>query len=98
MFDVEMKLYDHGVEVDGIQSYFGMRKVHTENGMVYLNNKPYYQKLVLDQGYWQEGLLTAPTDEHLKQDIELAKELGFNGCRKHQKVEDPRFFYTGQIV
>lgn len=61
--------------------------------MVYLNNKPYYQKLVLDQGYWPEGLLTAPSDEDLKKDIELAKEMGFNGCRKHQKVEDPRFLY-----
>jgi beta-galactosidase/beta-glucuronidase len=70
-----------------------MRKVHIENGMVYLNNKPYYQKLVLDQGYWPEGLLTAPTDDDLKKDIELALEMGFNGCRKHQKVEDPRFLY-----
>lgn len=61
--------------------------------MVYLNNRPYYQKLVLDQGYWPEGLLTAPTDEDFKKDIELTKEMGFNGCRKHQKVEDPRFLY-----
>jgi len=61
--------------------------------MVYLNNRPYYQKLVLDQGYWPDGLLTAPTDEDLKKDIELTKEMGFNGCRKHQKVEDPRFMY-----
>lgn len=98
LFDVKMKLYDHGVEVDCIQSYFGMRKIHAENGMVYLNNKPYYQKLVLDQGYWQEGLLTAPTDEHLRKDIELAKELGFNGCRKHQKVEDPRFLYWADRI
>ncbi|MGG3467574.1 sugar-binding domain-containing protein [Neobacillus pocheonensis] len=93
LFNVNIKILDNGQTIDELDSYFGMRKIHTENGMVYLNNRPYYQKLVLDQGYWQEGLLTAPTDEDLKKDIELAKEMGFNGCRKHQKVEDPRFLY-----
>jgi len=93
LFDIKILLKDESNILDEIESYFGMRKVHTENGMVYLNNKPYYQKLVLDQGYWKDGLLTAPTDEDLKKDIELAKEMGFNGCRKHQKVEDPRFLY-----
>jgi len=94
LFDIKIRLLDeNGLELDKIDSYFGMRKIHTENGMVYLNNRPYYQKLVLDQGYWPDGLLTAPTDEDLKKDIELTKEMGFNGCRKHQKVEDPRFMY-----
>jgi len=93
LFDVVIRVLDNGTVIDELESYFGMRKIHTENGMVYLNNKPYYQKLVLDQGYWPEGLLTAPSDEALKLDIELAKEAGFNGCRKHQKVEDPRFMY-----
>lgn len=94
LFDIKVSLKDDREAVlDEIESYFGMRKVHIENGMVYLNNKPYYQKLVLDQGYWPDGLLTAPTDEELKKDIELALEMGFNGCRKHQKVEDPRFLY-----
>lgn len=79
--------------VDDIKSYFGFRKVHTENGMVYLNNKPYYQKLVLDQGYWPDGLLTAPDDQAFITDIQLAKDMGLNGCRKHQKMEDPRFLY-----
>lgn len=78
---------------DQLESYFGFRKVHTEKGMVFLNNKPYYQKLVLDQGYWPDGLLTAPDDAALKRDIELSKQMGFNGCRKHQKMEDPRFLY-----
>jgi len=94
LFDVKIKVTDAADKVyDEITSYFGMRKVHTENGMVYLNNRPYYQKLVLDQGYWPEGLLTAPTDEAFKLDITLAKQAGFNGARKHQKVEDPRFLY-----
>ena len=93
LFDITLKIKEGEECIDQVKSYFGMRKVHTENGMVFLNNKPYYQKLVLDQGYWPEGLLTAPTDGDLKRDIVLAKELGFNGCRKHQKVEDPRFLY-----
>ena len=94
LFDVELAVLgkDRGV-CDEVSSYFGFRKIHTENGMVYLNNKPYYQKLVLDQGYWPEGLLTAPNDEALKKDILMAREMGFNGCRKHQKIEDPRFLY-----
>ena len=59
----------------------------------YLNNQPYMHKLVLDQGYWKESLVTAPTDEEYKNDILKCKEMGFNGCRKHEKVEDPRFLY-----
>lgn len=95
LFTIKLTLIDKETnrKHDTLESYFGMRKIHTENGMVYLNNKPYYQKLVLDQGYWPEGLLTAPSDADFKKDIELAKEMGFNGCRKHQKVEDPRFLY-----
>jgi beta-galactosidase/beta-glucuronidase len=93
LFDVRIEIKDGVRILDEVTSYFGMRKVHAENGMVFLNNKPYYQKLILDQGYWPDGLLTAPTDEALKRDIELAKKMGFNGCRKHQKVEDPRFLY-----
>ncbi|MCD7035391.1 glycoside hydrolase family 2 [Metabacillus sp. GX 13764] len=93
LFNIKVTLKSDNKVFDEVQSYFGMRKIHQENGMVYLNNKPYYQKLVLDQGYWPEGLLTAPSDEALKRDIELALEMGFNGCRKHQKVEDPRFLY-----
>ena len=70
-----------------------MRKVSVENGRFLLNNRPYYQKLVLDQGYWKDSLLTAPADEDFVRDILLSKEMGFNGARKHQKVEDPRYLY-----
>ncbi|MEE6449480.1 sugar-binding domain-containing protein [Gottfriedia acidiceleris] len=93
LFDVKITLFEGDNQLDEIKSYFGMRKIHIENKMIYLNNRPYYQKLVLDQGYWPDGLLTAPTDEDLKKDIIFSKEMGFNGCRKHQKVEDPRFLY-----
>ncbi len=93
LFDVKIILFNGENTLDEIETYFGMRKIHTEDGIVYLNNRPYYQKLVLDQGYWPEGLMTAPKDEDFVIDIKLAKEMGFNGCRKHQKVEDPRFLY-----
>lgn len=84
---------DTGTPADFVQSYFGMRKIHVENGKLYLNNQPYYQKLLLDQGYWKEGLVTAPDDRDYQEDIRKSKEMGFNGCRKHEKVEDPRFLY-----
>lgn len=93
LIEVSLTLKQEDRILDQAESYFGMRKVHQENGMVYLNNKPYYQKLVLDQGYWPEGLMTAPEDKDFVQDIQNAKAMGFNGCRKHQKVEDPRFLY-----
>jgi len=70
-----------------------MRKISIENGQVRLNNHPYRMRLVLDQGYHPEGILTFPTDDDFKRDIELTKRLGFNGARKHQKVEDPRYLY-----
>ncbi len=97
LFDVKLTLRQEKV-LDTVESYFGFRKIHTANGMVYLNNKPFYQKLVLDQGYWPTGLLTAPSDEDFVKDIQLAKEMGFNGCRKHQKMEDPRFLYWADVL
>lgn len=93
LFDIEFKLISNNKAVDYVKSYFGMRKIHQKDGLIYLNNRPYYQKLVLDQGYFEDGLLTAPSDEDFIRDIQLAKAMGFNGCRKHQKVEDPRFLY-----
>ena len=93
LYDIILTLRSGNTIHDEVTSYFGMRKIHTENGMTYLNNQPYYFKLVLDQGYWPEGILTAPSDEAFQLDINLMKEMGFNGCRKHQKIEDPRFLY-----
>lgn len=99
LFDVELILLGKdNQELDNVRSYFGFRKIHTQNGMVYLNNKPFYQKLVLDQGYWPSGLLTAPDDQDFVKDIELSKAMGFNGCRKHQKTEDPRFLYWADVM
>ena len=93
LYDVEVKILYNRKVVDTVKSYFGMRKIEIKNGKLYLNHKPCYQKLVLDQGYWNESLITAPSDEAYKEDILRAKAMGFNGCRKHEKVEDPRFLY-----
>ncbi|WP_426348548.1 glycoside hydrolase family 2 protein [Alloiococcus sp. CFN-8] len=93
LFDVEATLSYDGEMKDKVISYFGMRKIHIENGRIFLNNRPYYQKLLLDQGYWKESLITAPSDEAYKEDIIKAKAMGFNGVRKHEKVEDPRYLY-----
>jgi beta-galactosidase/beta-glucuronidase len=79
--------------LDKANSYFGMRKIAVRDGEIELNNQPYYMKLVLDQGYYPDSLLTAPGDKDLKRDILLTKEMGFNGVRKHQKVEEPRYLY-----
>ncbi len=82
-----------GEVIDEVSSYAGMRKVHLADGYFYLNNQPYYQRLVLDQGYYPDGIWTAPTDEALKHDIEMSKAVGFNGARLHQKVFEERYLY-----
>jgi beta-galactosidase/beta-glucuronidase len=93
LYDVEFTLSVDGETVDTVRSYFGMRKISVENGKLCLNNRPYFMKLVLDQGYFPDGILTAPSDDALRQDVEMTKEMGFNGARKHQKIEDPRYLY-----
>ncbi len=99
LYDLQLELLDRGGEVlDHVDSYFGMRKIEVKNGKVLLNDRPLYQRLVLDQGYFPEGILTAPTDEDLRRDVELAKEMGFDGARKHQKVEDPRWLFWADTL
>lgn len=95
LFDVEYAAKDISGEgpVDKVKGYFAFRKINVHKGRILLNNRPYYMKMLLDQGYFRKGLLTAPADEDLKKDIEYAKQMGFNGVRKHQKVEDPRYLY-----
>ena len=78
---------------DEVLTYFGMRKISIEDGKVLLNNKPFYQKLILDQGYWEQSGLTAPSTEALINDISLIQAAGYNGLRKHEKIEDERFLY-----
>ena len=94
LYSVEVTLHDRaGREVDHVSSYFGLRTLEARDGKFLLNGEPYFQRLILDQGYFPGGLLTAASDTDLRRDIELAKSLGFNGARKHQKIEDPRWLY-----
>jgi beta-galactosidase/beta-glucuronidase len=79
--------------LDQIRSYTALRSVNVNRDRFMLNGRPYQLRMVLDQGYWPDTLLTAPSDEALKKDVELAKAMGFNGVRKHQKIEDPRYLY-----
>lgn len=78
---------------DTVVSYFGMRKVAIRGYAIEINDKPVFQRLVLDQGYYPDGIYTAPNDEALKKDIELSMRAGFNGARLHMKVFEPRFLY-----
>ncbi|WP_019910914.1 glycoside hydrolase family 2 protein [Paenibacillus sp. HW567] len=93
LFDVEFVLYEGDREIDRVGSYFGMRKISIRDGQILLNNIPLYQRLILDQGYWPESHLTPPSEEALIEDIEAIFEMGYNGLRKHMKIEDARFLY-----
>ena len=93
LYDAEVILRTGGKETDRVRTYFGMRKIEVRNGKVYLNNCPVYQRLILDQGYWPDSLITPPSDEAIQEDIRLTLAFGYNGARKHQKVEDPRYYY-----
>ncbi|NLZ70342.1 MAG: glycoside hydrolase family 2 [Clostridiaceae bacterium] len=93
LYELNIRVSVNGRLTDEVSTYFGMRKVEVKNGRVLLNNRPVYQRLVLDQGYWEKSLLSPPNADALKTDVELIKALGFNGVRKHQKIEDPRFYY-----
>ncbi len=94
LYDVVYEVKDaEGKTLDRVDAYVGMRKVHIDGNKIYLNNKPYYQRLVLDQGFYPDGIWTAPSDEALKHDIEMSKAAGFNGARLHQKVFEERFHY-----
>lgn len=89
------RLYDLKIKFaeDTVFSYFGLRNVHMEGYQFLLNNQSVFQRLVLDQGFYPEGIYTAKDDAELRRDIALSMDLGFNGARLHQKVFDPRFLY-----
>ncbi|MFC5463516.1 sugar-binding domain-containing protein [Lederbergia graminis] len=93
LYDLEITLLYNGQPIDHVSSYFGMRTVSLRDKAIYINEKPVFQRLVLDQGFYPDGIYTAPSDEALKRDIELSMELGFNGARLHEKVFEPRFLY-----
>lgn len=98
LYDLKISLRNGRRNIDQVESYFGMRKTslaRDEQGrlLMCLNNQPYFQLGPLDQGFWPDGLYTAPTDEALRYDIEMTKKLGFNMARKHVKVEPDRWYY-----
>lgn len=97
LYDVVFKILENETVVDEVLSYFGMRDIRVQNGKILLNGSPLYQKLLLDQGYWADTLLTPPDDEALISDIEKVKALGFNGVRKHMKTEDERFLFLADV-
>ncbi|MDP9052405.1 MAG: glycoside hydrolase family 2 [Acidobacteriota bacterium] len=98
LIDAEVKLFSGGVVIDEVISYTALRSIGVQREKILLNGRPYNMRLVLDQGYWPDTLMTAPSDAALKRDVELAKAMGFNGVRKHQKVEDPRYLYWADVL
>jgi beta-galactosidase/beta-glucuronidase len=99
LYDLVLRLRsDNNTILDEVHSYVGMRKISIDDGKVMLNNQPYYMRLILDQGYHPEGLLTFPSDDAIKNDVELTKAMGFNGARKHQKIEEPRYLYWADCL
>ena len=93
LYDLKLTLTQGGKIIDELKSYFGLRKVTVEGRRILINDKPVFQRLILDQGFYPDGIWTAPTDEALKHDIEMSMAAGYNGARLHQKVFEPRFLY-----
>ncbi|GAB3647115.1 glycoside hydrolase family 2 protein [Ramlibacter alkalitolerans] len=93
LLDARLRLWLDGKIVDEVQSYTALRSANVLRDRFMLNGRPYVLRMVLDQGYWPDTLLASPSDEALRRDVELAKAMGFNGVRKHQKIEDPRYLY-----
>ncbi len=93
LYDLELTLCKDGEAVDTVNSYFGLRTISFDGKKCLINGKPVFQRLILDQGFYPDGIYTAPTDEALKHDIEMSMAMGFNGARLHQKVFEQRFLY-----
>ena len=93
LYNVDLVLRTASGATDNVKSYAGMRKFHIEGNKFFLNNKPIFLRMVLDQGYYPDGQWTAPTDKALKDDIQLSLDAGFNSARLHQKVFEARFHY-----
>lgn len=93
LYDVSLALFEDLHQLDQVESYVGMKDIRTQGRMILLNHEPVYLKMILDQGYWPESGLTPPHFQALVDDVQLIKAMGFNGVRKHQKIEDERFYY-----
>jgi beta-galactosidase/beta-glucuronidase len=93
LYDLRLKFEGDCGAADEAEAYFGLRSITLENGAIRLNGKPVFQRLVLDQGFYPDGIYTAPSDEALINDIRLSMDLGFNGARLHEKAFEERFLY-----
>ncbi len=94
LIDADLELLDpKGNVLDAVASYTAMRSIHVSRDRLVLNGRPIALQMALDQGYWPQSGLTAPDDDAYRRDVELAKAMGFNGVRKHQKIESPRYLY-----
>jgi beta-galactosidase/beta-glucuronidase len=98
LLDVDLTLLDGSTVLDEVASYTALRSIGTQREKLVLNGRYYNLRLVLDQGYWPDTLMTPPSGEALRRDVELAKAMGFNGVRKHQKIEDPRYLYWADVL
>lgn len=99
LIDAVVELTDGtGTVLDRVESYTALRSVGVDGDRFVLNGSPYRLRMALDQGYWPESGLTAPDDDGYRRDVELAKAMGFNGVRKHQKIESPRFLYWADVL
>jgi hypothetical protein len=98
LYDIEIEIEGNDGDRDVVSTYCAFRSISISDGMLSLNGRPIYQRLVLDQGFWPDGHYTAPDGKALRTDIELAQSMGFNGCRKHVKAEDPRFYYWADLL
>lgn len=92
LFDVSLRLETEN-GADTVEAYFGIRKVNTAKDKIYFNNSQLYLRMLLDQGYWTDGIYRPKNNLLFKDDVEWTLRLGFNGARKHQKIEDPKYYY-----
>ncbi|MFN7983910.1 MAG: glycoside hydrolase family 2 TIM barrel-domain containing protein [Vicinamibacterales bacterium] len=99
LITVQLQLWGaRGELLDEVSSYAALRSITTRGDRFLLNGRPYLLRMVLDQGYWPDSGLTAPNDEAFQRDINLTRAMGFNGVRKHQKIEDPRYLYWADRI
>jgi len=98
LYPIRLELKPQTGESDNVSSYFGMRSFTLEQSRILLNDKPRFLRMILDQGYYPDGIYTAPSDEALRNDILISKEMGFEGARLHQKVFEPRFLYWCDVL
>jgi len=97
LYDITFTLKRRKKILDEVYSYFGMREIRIDGPNILLNGQPLYQRLILDQGYWKDSHLTPPDEQALIDDIDKVMAAGYNGVRKHQKIEDERFLYWADV-